>query len=282
MDKLTSILALADDGMVAVNKAAELASQFDACLDIVATDSTRMCDLAIHCAMRGHDKLKLSYVQRGAEPAETLLVRHAMERRPDLVIKTAASAHPLRRWTLEPTDRWLASECPVPVLLVGDRPWNGSLHMAAAVDVADFDSERFARAILQSAGFLALGCRARLDVLYSEREANDERLRMERIVKLAQLVREFHIAGERLQRFDGAPEHTLPRIIEARQYDVMVIGAITHRPGIGAWFETLSSKLATATSGDLLLVKPDERAAWRGVAMASGREQRPHLPEQFL
>ena len=282
MDKLTSILALADDGMVAVDKAAELAWQFDARLDIVATDPTRLCDLAIRCAMRSHDKLKLSYVHRGTEPVESLLMRHAMERRPDLVIKAAAGAHPLRRWTLQPTDRWLASECPVPLLLAGDRPWTGSLRMAAAVDVSDCDSVRFARAILQSAGYFAIGGGARLDVLYSEREVNDERLRMERAVKLAQLVREFHIAGERLQRFDGAPEHTLPGIIEARQYDVLVIGAITHRPGIGAWFETLSSKLATATSGDLLLVKPDDRAAWAGVAMTSRREQRAHLPEQFL
>jgi hypothetical protein len=233
MDKLTSILALADDGHVVVAKAAGLARQFNANLELV--------------------------------PTETLLVRHAMDRRPDLVIKAAAGAHPPRRGTREPTDRWLASECPAPVLLASDRPWNGSMRMAAAVDVADDDSVRFARAILRAAGFFALGCRARLDVLYSEREATDDRLRMQRAVKLAQLVREFHIAGESLQRFDGAPEHTLPGILEARQYDVLV-----------------SSELATATSADLLLVKPDERAAWGRIAKTSGREQRPYLSEQFL
>ena len=57
--------------------------------------------------------------------------------------------------------------------------------------------------ILHTAGFLALGCHGNLDILYSEREQHDETVRMERAVKLAQLVREFHVGCERLQMFDG-------------------------------------------------------------------------------
>ena len=49
-------------------------------------------------------------------------------------------------------------------------------------------------------------------------------LRMERAVKLSQLVREFHVGCERIQMYSGAPEDRLPPLAAARQYDVWVLG----------------------------------------------------------
>jgi hypothetical protein len=171
---------------------------------------------------------------------------------PDLVIKAPSGSHPLRRWTLGANDWELAFECPVPVMLAGDCAWSEPVRFAAAVDVADDVAVRFARSILHTAGFLALGCHGLLDVLYSEREQRDETVRMQRAVTLGQLVREFHVGSERLQMFNGTPEERLVPLIAAREYDVLVLGAMSHR-------FSLSSKLVDASNGDVVLVKENHR-----------------------
>lgn len=280
MDKLTSILAVAETATTCLgvlDKALLLARRFDARVELLVTDGKLMRELATHCAERGYDRVTLSSMHRGNDSTQAMIVHRALDQRPDLVIKSAG-AHPLRRWTLDASDRRLAADCPAPLLLTIGRPWNETLRMAAAVDVADVDSARFARAILQAAGFLALGSGAQLDVLYSEREERDERVRMERAVMLCAMVREFHVGGERLRRYDGAPERTLPPLIAERYYDLLVIGAVTHRTGMAGWTETLSSRLADATAGDVLLVKPVEReAAGERPLDVSLREQRTNL-----
>jgi nucleotide-binding universal stress UspA family protein len=285
MDKLTSILAVADAapcGLHVLDKAVTLAGFFGATVDLVTSDPVVLAALATRCAERHYDCVTLSHLPPGSEPLQHQIVRRALERRPDLVIKAAAGGNPLRRWTLDDNDRWLANECPVPLLLATARPWLGAMQMAAAVDIGSPDSSRFARSILQSAGFLALASHAWLDVLYSEAEVHDDRVRMERAVKLSQLVREFHVGCERLHLFNGAPARTLPPVVEARRYDLLVLGAVTHRLGTAGWNETLSSKLVDATAGDVLLVKPEERRAARGNVMdISWHPRHAHLPRQL-
>ena len=155
------------------------------------------------------------------------------EWRPDLLIKAPAGAHPLRRWTLTPNDWQLSQQCPVPLMLATAKPWANPVRFAASVDVSDVDSVDIARSVLHTAGFLALGCHGNLDVLYTEREPDDDFIRMERAVRLAQLVREFHVGCERLQMFDGAPDKRLPPLIAARHYDVLRarLGFAPARPG---------------------------------------------------
>ena len=122
------------------------------------------------------------------------------------------------------------------------------MRFAAAVDVSDHETAIVARSILHTAGFLALGCHGNLDMLYSEREQRDETMRMERAVRLAQLVREFHVGCERLQMFDGAPESDCRRCSPRAQYDLLVLGAVTPRlDGRRFGTEALSSRLVDAT-----------------------------------
>jgi nucleotide-binding universal stress UspA family protein len=285
MDKMTSILAVADStarGFQVLEKSVTLARSFGARVDLVVTDPLVLTALSTRCAARHYDEVTVNSVDSGSS-LQSLIMELVLQRRPDLVIKPAAGARPLRRWTLDDNDRWLAGECPVPLMLTTARRWPEALRMAAAVDVADADSTRFARTILQCAGFLALGSHAWLDVLYSEAEQSDERVRMERVVKLSQLVREFHVGCERLQMFDGAPERTLPHVVGTRRYDLLVIGAVTHRMGISGWTETLSSMLVDAGGGDVLLVKPEERRAPRNnVTDISLHQQRAHLSQQLV
>jgi hypothetical protein len=153
--------------------------------------------------------------------------------------------------------------------------------MAAAVDVSDPEAALVARGILQAAGFLSLGLHGHLDILYTEREAHDERLRTERAVKLARLVREYYVGSERLQMFDGPPETRLPALIGPRQYDLLVIGGATHRTETPL-HETLTSKLFDATAGDVLLVKPGLRDCEARSAHPSARQQVAHQAEELV
>lgn len=285
MDKLRSILAVVetpDRDAAVVEKAVVLARAFGAKVEIMLADSTQACAFSTLCKQKGFAEVTLFSMFRGAESMHDIIVRRVMDARPDIVIKAPAGSHPLRRCTAEDNDWHLANECPVPLLLVRDRPWSKPMRFAAAVDVSDSETEAVTRAILQVGGFLTLGTRGHLDVLYSERERADDAKRMALAARVAQLVREFHVGSERLQIFDGAPELTLRPLISAREYDVVLLGAVTHRPGLVASLFSLTSRLSEATNGDVLLVQPSQRSPSRAITGASLRQQRPHEQEEFV
>lgn len=254
MDKLTTILAVVSDaahGGALLDKAVFLASCFDARVQMLETHS-----------------------------GDVVLER--LSRQPvDLVIKQPASEHPLRRWTSDGSDRRLAELSTVPLLLARARPWARPPRFAVAVDVADRDSEALTRSILQSSGFLALGTSANLDVLYAERERHDERLRMERAVKLAALVREFRVGGENLQLLNGAPEKQLPPVLARRHYDLLVLGGASRRTGLAGVLQSLSANLVEAAGGDVLLVNTAESSLASPGRSGSARDQALHECHQL-
>ena len=261
MQKITSILAVVEQsasGISVLDKAIALARCFRARIELLIADSLLTQEFASRCTALHYDEVTLYSLFRSGEPLHRLLCRHVLERRPDLLIKAPSGGHPLKKWSLHANDRELASECPVPVLLAGPKRWETPLRVAAAVDVSDHETAVVARSILQAAGFLALGLHGNLDILYSEREERDETLRMERAVKIAQLVREFHVGCERLQMFDGPPEKRLPPLVTTRQYDLLVLGAVSHTEGQRFGNENLSSTLVDATPGDVVLVKASD------------------------
>ena len=284
MEKLTRILAVVDkvdDGAVLLEKAVILARRFGAHVELLLHESLHAQAFATLCTALRYDEVTLSSVYRGAEPLHEIILRRVLATKPDLVMKAPSGAHPLDRWTLDENDYCLANECPVPLMLVRHKAWAKPTRFAAAVDVADDVSAETARAILHTAGFIALGCHGLIDILYGERERVDERVRMARAVKLAQLVREFHVGCERIQVFDGAPGETLPPLAAARHYDVLVLGAHTHQPPRKTLFGTMTKRMVEATDGDVVLVK----APLREIDMQpsrSFREERPQECQQFL
>lgn len=286
MEKLTSILAVVDElepGIVVLEKAVRLARRFGAHVELLIADDAQLNFFASRCAGLDYDSLTLFSAHRGAEPLHEFIDGRVAVRCPDLVIKAPSGSHPLRRWALSANDWQLAQNCQRPIMLVGPKLWGEPVRFAAAVDVSDDAAVGFARSILHTAGFLTLGCRGHLDVLYSEREQRDETLRMQRAVTLGQVVREFHIGSERLQMFDGVPEQRLVPLIAAREYDVLVLGAMSHRSGLANSYECLSSKLVDANDGDVVLVKANhrERAMARPRSM-SRVEQRLDERQQFV
>ncbi len=280
MEKLSRILAVAEraeDGPVLLEKSVALARRFGAHVDVLVTDAAQMRALMALCTAHGYDEIVMSSVYLGSNTLGELILQRVLSTKPDLVIKSPA---PNSRApdTLHESDWQLAANSPAPVLIVRKHAWADPTRFAVAVDVADTDRVRLSRGMLHTAGFLALGSRGNLDILYSESELADEALRMERAVKVAQLVREFHVGCERIQMYSGAPQERLPPLIAARHYDVLVLGLGDEDSDPAANPGAVARRLAEATHGDIVLVRgalhAEARiAAWR---QTSGREQRAH------
>jgi hypothetical protein len=257
-----------------------LARAFGARVDLLLAEPQLAAPFASRCVTQVYDEVTILSLSRNGEPLNRVLLRRIHERPPDLVIKSPSGAHPLLTWSLHASDRELAAQSPVPVVLAGSNAWSRPMRLGAAVDVSDAETTTVACAILQAAGFLSLGIHGTLDVLYSEREERDERVRMERAVKVAQLVREFHVGADRLHMMDGAPERKLPPLITARQYDLLVLGAATDRERHASPPDTLTGQLVDAGDGDVVLVRP--AGVPRVPTGNSFREKPLHYGQQFV
>lgn len=274
MERLTRILAYVDkieDGPVLLEKAVTLARRFGAHIDLLLHDALHAQAFSTLCSTLHYDEVTLTSVHRGAEPLHEFILRRVRETHPDLIMKAPSGMRSINRWTLDEDDYGLSNESPIPLLLVRHKAWSNPTRFGAAVDIADDASAETARSVLHAAGFLALGCHGLIDILYGESERVDERVRKGRAVKLAQLVREFHVGRERLQVFDGAPTETLPSIVAARDYDVLVLGMS------GA----MTSLMVDSTEGDVVLVKAPVHET-ESQRTGSLREQRSHEGQQLL
>jgi len=283
VDKLTSILAVidpADESRHVVVKAMVLARHFRARVELFLCDSERAYTLrhaydpagrleANHACLAGGLEYLESIRRSIAEdvtitthvatssPLYEAIVHRVLETRPDLVIKSASGHHPLQRFTLDANDWQLARTCPVPLMLTRGRPWSAAGRFVAAVDVSDANTASLARSILQTAGFLTLGCGGQLDVVYSETNASDRDGAVRRRESLERLVNEFRVGGESQHVLHGAAEDTLPDFAVRRAYDLVILGALTRRQGLSALVGTLTSKMVDALECDFVLVKSE-------------------------
>jgi hypothetical protein len=268
VEKLTSILAVAlepDSAMLVLDKAAAVAARFGAGVEVLVDDSVCAHRVTARCAEKGYRDIKLYSVASVPESGYETAMRRIWSLRPDLVVKAPAT---------DGSDWEFANECPAPVLLVRGGAWEQPARFAAAVDVSDEDNASLARSILHTAGFLALGTHGNLDILYSEREAQDETLRMQRAVRLAQLVREFYVGCERLQIYSGDPAKRLPPLVAARRYDVLVLGGESPGDDPRRTVPATVRNLVAATSGDVVLVKaPSSNQALEGNLASRDRQR---------
>jgi nucleotide-binding universal stress UspA family protein len=248
VEKLTSILLIAEgieSGTKILEKTIELARGFGARVELILGESRDTRHFASLCTARGYDEVVLCSLFRSPEPLNDTILRRIFETSPDLVVKALAPGHFADG--LHPDDQQFAAACPVPVVFMRERAWRSPVRIGAAVDVSG-EHAGLARSIVQTSGLLRRGLDGELDVIYSEREQQDEVMRMARAVKLARLARDFHVDSERMRRIEGPPEKTLPILAAAEDYDVLVFGA----------HAMLTRNLAAACSGDVVLVK--ERA----------------------
>ena len=177
---------------------------------------------------------------------------------PDLVMKVPAGSHPLRLFTPDFNDWRLARNCPVTLMLVHGRLWPHELRFGALVNVSERAIPRLSAAVLHACEYLSLGCYGGpVEVIYCESGHDAEEI-SDRDSALQRLTDEYHIPPDRVIALRGDPDSELPALVAQKRYDVLALGAPTHRRGLVALAGGLSSKLVDATDSDLLLVRLQE------------------------
>jgi nucleotide-binding universal stress UspA family protein len=186
-------------------------------------------------------------------PRYESVVHKVLASRPDLVIKSVETRTDGSA-SLDANDWQLARACPVPLMFTHGRPWRAQPRFAAAVDVSPEESDGMAHCVMRAAQFLAHGCHAMLDAVFSERVdggapgASGERA-------LQALGTEFGLSADHLRLLHGDAETALCRFADEQRYDVFVIGALTHRSALTVPVGTLTSKLVNVLDCDALLVR---------------------------
>jgi universal stress protein E len=157
---------------------------------------------------------------------------------------------------LSDNDWQLARTCPVPLMFVGPHAWREPCRFAAAVDASANETPGLARAILHMSEHFQTGCKGTLEVISCRRSDAAESERDEHARRVRELATEVRVGQERVHVLDGDPEKVLPNFAAARRYDVLMMGALTHRPSLTPLVGTLTSRLVDVLDCDLILVKP--------------------------
>ena len=278
MKDLHSILVVVDrndDASQTVTKAVSLARQFGARIELFLCDADQAYELAHAYDRNGVERarelciveareflrelkaaasapdLDISIDADCASPLYEVTVRKALHSKPDLVIKSVRGGY--RRGTVtDPNDWQLMRACPCALMLTRGREWRGHPRIAAAVDVSAKETAGLAQDVLQSARMLSWCWNGEFDVLNSESQGEVPEDRAE----LRRLCDENRLASHRIHFLNGPPEATLAPFADRQGYDVLVMGALSHRPQSGVLVGTLTSKLLDALDCDFVLVKP--------------------------
>jgi len=184
-------------------------------------------------------------------------IMHKLKRSaPQLVVRGASG----REGRVFGASDWdLAQSCPVPLLLTKGRLWEPRPVIAAAVDLSSEESPALTHSILGLAKQFAEVGRGTLEVLHAGHFYEPQTLALHR-AKLEQRAREAGVAPSALHLIDGEPALALTEFAAASHYDLMVLGALTHRKALTALLGTLTGHLLDTIESDFLLVKPALRA----------------------
>jgi universal stress protein E len=185
------------------------------------------------------------------------IVHKVIESRPDMVLKNASGVHFPARAAFDPNDWQLMRKCPVTLLLTRGRDWHAHPRFAAAVDVSAEETAGLAHGIIETSAMLSAAHGSDTDVLYSEYDTVAGPTKAAHAQALRQLAGDCQINVDGVRIFEGDPERTLPAALLAGHYDVLTMGALTHRPGVTTLVGTLTSKLVDAADCDFILVKPN-------------------------
>jgi universal stress protein E len=187
------------------------------------------------------------------------IVRKVAQSQPDMVIKNASGVHSLSRAAFDPNDWQLMRKCPATLLMTRGRGWHAHPRFAAAVDMSAEETAGLARSIVATSAMLSAAHGSETDILYSQTDGAAGATREAHAQALRKLAEECHVDTNGVRIFDGAPERTLPAALLDAHYDVLTMGALTHKPGVTTLVGTLTSSLVDAADCDFILVKPDRR-----------------------
>jgi universal stress protein E len=282
MNKPSSILVVverAQDASGLIKKSLVLAGQFGARVELFLCEAEQAYELAHAYDREGIEEARATSIAKARDylcdlracapatdieitidavcesPLYEAVARKVLRSTPDLVVKGLAAEHGGRRRTADANDWQLMRTCPATLLLTGRRAWHVPPRFAAAVDVSEHETPSLPHDIMQAARMLVLPWQARLDVLYGKSGTSDVAV-PSHAEKLQGICNACEVTPDRIHVLDGPPEESLAPFAQEQDFDVLVLGALTHRPAGTALVGTLTSKLLDALECDFVLVKP--------------------------
>jgi len=176
-------------------------------------------------------------------------VKHS---KPDLVIR-GIGANGVSTFSVADLD--LARSCSAPLLLTRGKPWRSTLSVAAALDISGEESPELIHAILRAAKTVAAGCGASLEVLYASPfdSAAADAVKAHR-ESLCSYAASAGVRPDQVHIVMGDPVRSIPEFVAQQCYELLVLGALTHRKTMTALVGTLTGRLIESVRCDLLLV----------------------------
>lgn len=205
------------------------------------------------------------------------IVQKVLMSGPDLVIKAVGGGHGGLRPGPSLNDWHLARTCPVPLLFMGRQSWRPEPRIVASIDPTDEETPGFARQIIGAARDFANGCNGELDLVFGDVDAAGGGVRGRSAgggsgpgpgagpaagagagaaLALRALAGEFGVQPSHVHALPGDPEQTLPEFVQREHFDVVALGALTHRKGGTGLVGTLTDALMQSAGCDFLLLKP--------------------------
>ncbi len=205
-----------------------------------------------------HD-VRVAFDAACESPGYEGIVHKVQQASPDLVVRGMGDGGGGRAFgrVLDASDWDLVRTCPAPLLLTRGRPWKTQPAVAAAIDIAGDEAAAVTRSILRAAKRFATDCDAKLDVVYAHSvvHASPELIEADRAA-LARRAEEADVQPDELFVIIGEPAAAIPRFAERHGFDLLVLGALTHRKALTALVGTLTGQLIETLDSDILLVKP--------------------------
>jgi nucleotide-binding universal stress UspA family protein len=127
--------------------------------------------------------------------------------------------------------------------------------VAAALDISGEESPEVIHAILRAAKTVAAGCGASLEVLYASPfdNAAPDAVKAHR-ESLCSYAASAGVRPDQVHIVMGDPVRSIPEFVAQQCYELLVLGALTHRKTMTALVGTLTGRLIESVRCDLLLV----------------------------
>jgi len=158
---------------------------------------------------------------------------------------------------LDPNDWQLVSTCPSPLLLTRGKTWKPHPVVAAAIDLAAGEPVELTLTILRTAGAVAKAADGELVTVHAGRfgDAGPREIELRRNA-LVEQAKNAGVNAAAIHIIAGEPMVALPEFAARNDFDLIVLGALTHRKTLTALVGTLTGKLIETLDCDFLLVKP--------------------------
>jgi len=166
---------------------------------------------------------------------------------------------------LDPNDWLLVSTCPSLLLLTRGKPWKLHPVVAAAIDLSAGEPAELTQKILRTAGAIAKAAGGELVTVHAGRfgDAGSREMELRRNA-LVEHAKNAGVDAAAIHIVTGEPMIALPELAARKDFDLIVLGALTHRKTLTALVGTLTGKLIEMLDCDFLLVKPPRASSSDG------------------